>query len=75
MGFFQICRLINRQPPFCVPTMLLIFLFIIRTLLSNLRFLITAQYLVCKETFFKTTMARFIVQLLPKQNLLSIQQN
>ena len=45
-----IYRLISRQPPFCVFDDIFN-LFIIRTFLSNLRFLITGLYLVCEETF------------------------
>ena len=50
-GVVMIYRLISRQPPFCVSTMLLIFLFTIRTLFSNLRFPIFALYSLCKEAF------------------------
>ena len=50
-GVVIIYRLISRQPPFCVSTMLLIFLFTIRTLFSNLRFPISALYSLCKEAF------------------------
>ena len=54
-GVVMIYRLISRQPPFCVSTMLLIFLFTIRTLFSNLRFPISALYSLCKEAFIQNS--------------------